>query len=128
MVEPVRLVREGIQALCPQPVDFSDAPWRLRNRPYELLGDDRLVAKRIVDGVETVVVVDLASGAVKTLTEDSLAQESIAVAGQRVVAVLGSPDRPTRLASRSSSTAAGIPSEPRASCRWTPSGSRFPRR
>ncbi len=95
---------EGIQALCPQPVDFSNAPWRLRNRPYELLGDDRLVAKRIVEGVETVVVLDITSGELRALSEDSLAQEYIAVAGDRVVAVLGSPARPSRLGSCSLST------------------------
>jgi dipeptidyl aminopeptidase/acylaminoacyl peptidase len=90
---------DGVQALCPQARDFSNAPWRLRNRPFELLGSDRLVSKRIVDGVETVALLDLASGGLDTLTSESLAYEALAVAGERVVAVLGAPDRPTRLAS-----------------------------
>ena len=93
--------------LCPQSVDFCGPPWRLRTRPYALVGDDQLVCERIVDGVPTLALLDLATGELTTLTEDALAVEALAVAGDRLAAVWGSPTRPNRLASLSLDSGVG---------------------
>jgi dipeptidyl aminopeptidase/acylaminoacyl peptidase len=81
-----------------QEAEFTVPPWRLGEPPYDVVDDDHLVLPRIEDGAATVVLLDLGSGSLETVTAPGTFATAVRSGDGTLAAVLQSSVEPARLA------------------------------
>jgi len=88
----------SVRAVHEERAEFAGPQWVLGTSPYALLDEHRVIAHRITDGESSLVVVDLETGALRTVAEPGVGAAALAAGTGGAAAVLTRPDRPTELA------------------------------
>ncbi len=88
----------SVRAVHEEEAEFAGPQWVLGTSPYALLDEDRVLCHRVRDGASSLVVVDLASGALTEVAEPGVGAAALAAGPGGAAAVLTRPDRPTELA------------------------------
>ncbi len=86
------------RALHPTEAEFAEPDWVLGLDPYAVVDDERLVCALNRSGTQSVALLSMASGQLTPLTPEGTEATELAVAGERVAAVLRHLDRPSGLA------------------------------
>jgi dipeptidyl aminopeptidase/acylaminoacyl peptidase len=78
--------------------EFSAPQWTLGQRPYAIIDDDHLLCTVNRSGEQSIEVLQISSGTLRSTASPGVATTSLDVGGRCAAAVLSFPDRPAALA------------------------------
>ena len=83
----------GVYCVLAEEAEYADPAWILANPSFAAIGDDHLVARRIVNGEPSLAVVDVARGLATPLDERCSSYASIVRSAGGVAFIAGFPDK-----------------------------------
>ena len=87
-----------VQPLHQTEAEFCAPQWMLGQRPYAIIDDDHLLCTVNRSGEQSIEVLQISSGTLRSTASPGVATSSLDVGGRCAAAVLSFPDRPTALA------------------------------
>ncbi len=99
----------GIYCVYPDDAEYSGPAWGFGSKYFCLLGPRHVVAQRLHKGAANLLIIDVDSGMATPLPSEWQAFFGLALVGERLYFIGGSPDR---LATITSMDLAGAPGEP----------------
>lgn len=88
----------GIRPVLAEEAEYGAPAWQLGAADYVAIGPGHVVARRVADGVESLVLVDLERGIATPLHECCASYAHLAASGQRIAFIAGDAHRPARVA------------------------------
>jgi dipeptidyl aminopeptidase/acylaminoacyl peptidase len=87
-----------VQPLHQTEAEFCAPQWMLGQRPYAIIDDDHLLCALNRSGEQSIEVLQISSGTLRSTASPGVATTSLDVGGRCAAAVLSFPDRPAALA------------------------------
>lgn len=90
--------RSGVYPILEEAAEYAGPAWVLGASHYVVVGPGHVVARRVEDGAQSLVVVDLERGMASPLHADCSSYADLAYTERGVACVAGAPDQPPRVA------------------------------